>query len=72
MDDPHPLKTAILVDGKGTLLALCKTRAGERILLDTLSAGNQQVMWIVLEVLAEETRASILAFIPDTITLPLG
>jgi DNA-binding transcriptional MerR regulator len=56
MDDPDPLRSAVLVHGKGTLLALCKTHEGERILLDALSAGGQQVMGIVLEELAVETQ----------------
>jgi DNA-binding transcriptional MerR regulator len=56
MEDPDPLKNAVLVHSKGTLLALCKTKEGERILIDALSAGGQQVMGIVLETLEEETR----------------
>jgi DNA-binding transcriptional MerR regulator len=56
MDDTDPLKSAVLVYSKTTLLALCKTKAGERILLDALSTGRQQVMGIVLESLEEETR----------------
>lgn len=55
MEHPDPLKSAVLVDGKRTILAICKTRDGERILLDTLNAGGQQVMWIVLEILTAET-----------------
>lgn len=57
MQDSYPLRYAVLFDGRGTLLALCKTREGERVLLDTLNAGGQQVMWIVLEALAGETEA---------------
>src|ERR1700693_1567336 len=34
MNDPDPLKHAILVHGKNTLFALCKTKEGERIALD--------------------------------------
>jgi DNA-binding transcriptional MerR regulator len=56
MEDPDPLKNAVLVHSKGILLALCKTKEGERILLDALNAGGQQVMGIVLETLEEETR----------------
>lgn len=56
MNDPNPLKNAVLVHGKGTLIALCKTKAGERIMLDALNTGGQQVMGIVLEMLVEETR----------------
>ena len=36
-----------------------KTKEGERILLDTLSAGRQQVMGIVLEMLMEEAIRTI-------------
>lgn len=56
MDDPDPLKNAVLVHGKGTLIALCKTKKGERILLDALNSGGQQVMGIVLEMLIEEAQ----------------
>jgi DNA-binding transcriptional MerR regulator len=56
MDDQNPLKNAVLIHGKGTLIALCKTKEGERILLDALNAGGQQVMGIVLEMLIEEAE----------------
>ena len=56
MGDPNPLKSAMLFDGKGTILALCKTKEGERVLLDALSTGGQLVMGIVLEMLIEETQ----------------
>ncbi len=56
MNDPNPLKHAILVHGKNTLFALCKTKEGERIALDALSAGGQQVMGVVLEMLIEEAQ----------------
>jgi len=76
MEDPHPLRYAVLFDGHGTLFALCKTREGRRILLDTLNAGGQQVMWIVLETLAEETRepvyASPVKFAKHTQTTTMG
>ncbi len=56
MDDPDPLKNAVLVHSKGMLVALCKTKEGERIMLDALSISGQQVMGIVLEVLVEEVH----------------
>jgi DNA-binding transcriptional MerR regulator len=56
MEEPDPLKNAILIHGKTTILALCKTREGEHILLDALSAGGQQVLGIVLELLIEEAQ----------------
>ena len=56
MGDPNPLKSAMLVDGRGTMLAICKTKAGERVLLDILDPGGQQVMWIFFEALLEETQ----------------
>jgi len=56
MNDPNPLKNAVLVHGKGTLIALCKTKEGERIMLDALNAGGQQVLGIVLEMLIEEAQ----------------
>ncbi len=54
MNDPNPLKHAMLIHDKKTIIALYKTKEGERILFDTLSAGRQQVMGIVLELLMEE------------------
>jgi DNA-binding transcriptional MerR regulator len=59
MGDPNPLKSAMLFDGKGTMLALCKTKEGEQILLDALSTGGQLVMGIVLEMLIEETQRAV-------------
>ena len=59
MGDSNPLKSAMLFDGKGTMLALCKTKEGERILLDVLSTGGQLVMGIVLEMLIEETLRAV-------------
>jgi DNA-binding transcriptional MerR regulator len=56
MNDPDPLKNAVLVHGKGFIVALCKTKEGERIILDALNAGGQQVMGIVLEMLIEEAH----------------
>lgn len=55
MENPDPLKSAVLVHGRRTILAICKTKEGQRILLDTLTAGGQHVMWIVLETLVDET-----------------
>lgn len=54
MNDPNPLKHALLIHDKKTIIALYKTKEGERILFDTLSASRQQVMGIVLELLMEE------------------
>lgn len=48
MDDPDALQKAILVHGARTILAICKTKEGERILLDSLDPGGQEVMWIYL------------------------
>lgn len=56
IDEPNPLKRVLLVDGENTLLAFYKTKEGERVLLDVLSAGGQLAMGIVLEVLIEEAR----------------
>jgi len=55
MDDPSPLKNAVLVNANGTIVALFKTKEGERIVLDALSTSGQQVMGIVLEMLIEQT-----------------
>jgi DNA-binding transcriptional MerR regulator len=55
MEDPDVLQRAIPIHGAQTILAICKTKAGERILLDCLDPGGQQVMWIYLWTLQEET-----------------
>jgi DNA-binding transcriptional MerR regulator len=54
MNVSDPLKYAILVNGKNMLIALCKTKEGERIAIDALSAGGQQVMGVVVEMLIAE------------------
>jgi DNA-binding transcriptional MerR regulator len=54
MSDPDPLRRAILISHRGTILALCKTKEGERVMLDGLIPGGQQVMPIVLEMLVQE------------------
>ena len=56
MDDPQILQKAVLVHGSQTILAICKTKEGERIILDTLNPAGQQVMWIFLDVLKGETQ----------------
>ena len=35
MADPSPLKSAVLIHNPNTILAICKTKEGERVLLDT-------------------------------------
>jgi hypothetical protein len=59
MGDPRSLQKAVLVHGSHTILAICKVRGGERIILDTLDPGGQQVMWIYLDILREETEHTI-------------
>ncbi len=56
MDDPHVLQRAIPIHGAKTILAICKTKEGERILLDCLDPGGQQVMWIYLWMLQEDAN----------------
>jgi len=56
INDPNPLKHAVLIHGKNTLIALCKTKEGERIAVDALSVGGQQVMGVVVEMLIEEAQ----------------
>lgn len=56
MGDPNILQKATLVHGTKTILAICRTKEGERILLDILDPGGQQVMWIFLETLQEEVQ----------------
>ncbi|HEY0752721.1 MAG TPA: MerR family transcriptional regulator [Ktedonobacteraceae bacterium] len=60
MDDPNSLQKAVLVHGSHTILAICKVRGGERIILDTLDSGGQQIMWIYLDVLREEIERKII------------
>jgi len=56
MGDHNSLQRAVLVHGSQTILAICKTKEGERVILDILNPGGQQVMWIFLEALREETK----------------
>lgn len=55
MNDPNPLRNAVVIHNRGMILALCKTKDGERILFDALNIGGQQVMCFVLETMIEET-----------------
>ncbi len=59
MDEPDSLQKAVLVHGSKTILAICKVRGGERVILDALDPGGQQVMWIYLDSLREETEQNI-------------
>jgi DNA-binding transcriptional MerR regulator len=56
MNVSDPLKYAVLVNGKNMLIALCKTKEGERMAIDALSVGGQQVMGIAVEMLLEEAH----------------
>ncbi len=67
IEDPYPLRTAVLFDGKGTMLALCKTKDGERILLDMDKSCGQQVMWVIVEILVEDLRKVTSQFQPDDV-----
>jgi DNA-binding transcriptional MerR regulator len=62
MGDPQSLQKAVLVHGSQTILAICKTKEGERIILDMLDPGGQQVMWIFLEALKEETQKAVVHY----------
>lgn len=62
MQDPNPLRYASLIADKSTLLAVYKTKEGERILLDAHCTGGQQVMCLVIEVVEEETRQLLLNY----------
>jgi DNA-binding transcriptional MerR regulator len=66
MSDSNVLQRAILIHSARTILAICKTKEGERILLDCLDPGGQQVMWIYLWTLHEEA-ASVSTQIEDRI-----
>jgi DNA-binding transcriptional MerR regulator len=59
MGDPQSLQKAVLVHGSRTILAICKTKEGERIILDMLDPGGQQVMWIYLDALRKETQKAV-------------
>lgn len=77
MEDPNPLKNAILIHGKGTIFALSKTKEGERILIDALSSTGQLAMNFVLETLIEETqtrttRLSTIVAKERTTKVPVG
>jgi len=67
MDDPYVLQRAIPVHGAQTILAICKTKEGERILLDCLDPGGQQVMWIYLWTLQEEALLAT-SYVEEKIT----
>lgn len=47
-----------LVPDKGTILILCESEEKQHILLDALSPSGQQLLWIILDILRDETRKS--------------
>jgi DNA-binding transcriptional MerR regulator len=53
--DPN-FEKPILIYEKQMLLAICQTEANERIFIDALNPSGQQIMWIALDALVEETR----------------
>lgn len=55
MQDPDPLRYAVLAYDAGRLLAFYNTQQGRRACVDALNAGGQQVLEIVLETLKEDT-----------------
>src|SRR5260370_17208678 len=48
MNVSDPLKYAILVNGKNMLIALCKTKKGERIAINPLTFRVQQLMAVIV------------------------
>ena len=55
MKDENPLRRSMIVaDSK--VMVVCKTKAGEQIMIDALVEGGQQLMNIVLEIWEEETQ----------------
>lgn len=56
MDDSNPLRNALVFHRGGTILALSKTKEGERMLIDALHATRQQVISFVFEILVEEAK----------------
>ena len=62
MKDTDPLKSAMLAGGKKNILALYKTKEGERHLVEALTEGGQQVLSFALETLEEETRNALTRF----------
>jgi DNA-binding transcriptional MerR regulator len=63
MRDPHPLRQATLIGDRYTLLAIYKTKEGERVMLDGQRAGGQHVLSLVLETVEAETRQMIMQFV---------
>lgn len=60
MHDPNPLRQAVLIGDRKTLLAVYKTKQGEQVLLDALRPGGQSVLSLVIETVEAETRQLIL------------
>jgi DNA-binding transcriptional MerR regulator len=63
MRDPHPLRQATLIGDRHTLLAIYKTKEGERVMLDGQRMGGQQVLSLVLETVEVETQQRIVQFV---------
>ena len=63
MRDPHPLRQATLIGDRNTLLAIYKSKEGERVMLDGQRAGGQHVLSLVLETVEAETRQMIMQLV---------
>lgn len=61
MRDTNPLRQAVLIGDRKTLLAVYKTRQGEQVLLDALRPGGQTVLSLVIETVEAETRQLVLS-----------
>ncbi len=60
MRDPNPLRQAVLIGDRKTLLAVYKTKQGQQVLQDALRPGGQSVLSLVIETVEAETRQLIL------------
>jgi DNA-binding transcriptional MerR regulator len=69
MNSEDVLQKAVLISGRNTILAICKTKEGEKILLDALDPSGQQVMWIILESLVDETKNATVAAQAEELTV---
>jgi len=61
MNDPDPLKSAVLICDKQIVVAIFKANTGDNVAVDILKPGGQQVLKVYLEVLLHETTEAILS-----------
>ena len=63
MLDENPHEYAVVLGAGRSLVAIFKTKEGERLVIEALSKGGQTVLPLVLETIEQETRQLVFCFV---------